>query len=72
MKDQNGCGIPSDMPPCGSILFFTLFTKFSCIKKIVQSCKYIGLLGHSSPQYQANSIHYWSYTKPKDLCDDHT
>ena len=47
-----GCGIPCDMPPCdkgihirSQHLIVYLFTLFHCMKKIVQSCKYVGLLG---------------------------
>ena len=40
------------MPPCGwgiyigdGTIFLSLFTLFSCIKRIVQSCEYAGLSG---------------------------
>ena len=35
--------------------FLSLFSLFSCIKEIVQSCEHVGLSGRSSPQYRANS-----------------
>ena len=61
-KWERSCGIPCNVPPCGQGIYirwqqliFNLFTFFICIKKTVQSCKYVGLLGHSSPHYWTNS-----------------
>ena len=39
----------------GHSRIFLLFTLLSCIKKIVQSCTYVGLSGCSTSLYQANS-----------------
>ena len=37
------------------IIYFSIHTLFSCLKKISESCGYIGLSACSSPQYRANS-----------------
>ena len=39
-----GCRIPSNLPPCKYIMLFQIFTYFSFMGEIVQSCKYLGLL----------------------------
>ena len=39
----------------GDNTLFLIFTLLGCINKIVQSCIYVELSGHSSPQSQANS-----------------
>ena len=55
--EKRGCGNLCHLPSCGKgihirwqylIIFITLFNS---IKKIVQSCGYVGLSGYNFPQY---------------------
>ena len=58
-----GCGILCNMSPCDWGIYirwqhhnFLLFALFSCIKKIVQSCRYVGLLGLSLQSNSSNCL----------------